>query len=787
MTSLKSSFLRAFLFISLLPTFAGMHFGRAGYHVLSPDRYAINPNVTWNTFLGQNNGTDYGLAIVLDTSRNIYVTGISNEAWGTPVRNYTGASDAFVAKLDAGGNLMWNTFLGGSSSNDYGEEIFVDPSGNIYVTGLTDASTASGSGNGTWGNPVRPFMGRTDAFVAKLDSSGNLIWNTFLGSIVSDWGKGLVVTQDGSIYVTGFSDAAWGDQIVRPFTAIVDTFVAKLDSDGNLAWTSFLGGIGFDQGNGITSAENGNLYIAGFSTATAVSATWGNPVRDYIGGGDAFVANVDTSGNLMWNTFLGGNGYDHATEAAVDRTGKVYVTGFSDSLWGSPIRGYTAAIDAFAALLDSNGNLSWNTYLGGSGFDFGYGLDVDGEGNAFITGYSNATWGNPVHPYIALDDGFEANLDPGGNLVSNSFLGGSGYDYGFGLDVDEAGNTYVTGSSTATWGTPVDDYSPPTDAFVTLLDFPPLVVSTSLKSVMNHGRSNFTITFSEDVNNPIGSTGIDDATNPNNYLLIDKGLNGSVDTTSCAGGITNDDKRIIVTGVTYNATTYTSTVNLTEALPAGKYRLLVCGTTSIIDLANNALAGNGTTSGTDYIFDFTVNSTASTGSLPDTGFAPRVVTTLPLQPVGQAYLSLGDVWLEIPSQNVRSNIVGVPQSGPEWDVTWLGDNIGWLHDTAFPSWTGNSVLTGHVYSSNGLPGPFINIKDLRYGDTIIAHVYGQKYIFEVQSTRLVSSSSKEFALQHLESRSYLTLITCQGYNPLNDSRSAGVYRSGIIWRFCSKS
>jgi LPXTG-site transpeptidase (sortase) family protein len=181
------------------------------------------------------------------------------------------------------------------------------------------------------------------------------------------------------------------------------------------------------------------------------------------------------------------------------------------------------------------------------------------------------------------------------------------------------------------------------------------------------------------------------------------------------------------------------------------------------------LAGNGVTSGTDYIFDFTVNSTTSTGSLPDTGFASHAVTTLPLQSANQSYSSLGDIWLEIPSQNVRSNIVGVPLSGQEWDVTWLGNDIGWLNGTAFPSWIGNSVLTGHVYTSNGLPGPFINLKNLGYGDTIIVHLYGQKYIFEVQSTRLVRPSSKEFALQHLEGHSYLTLITCQGYNPLNDS------------------
>jgi LPXTG-site transpeptidase (sortase) family protein len=765
MRTSKSSFLHAFLFFSFLPAFAGMHFGAAGYRSLFASQSAVNPISGLNTFLGQNNGTDYGFGVVVDPGGNIYVTGISNAAWGTPVRNYTGAADAFVAKLDASGDLMWNTFLGGSASNDYGEEIFVDRSGNIYIAGLTDA----GFGSGTWGSPVRPFAGQGDAFVAKLDSGGNLIWNTFLGSSVFDWGKGLVVTQNGSIYVTGFSAAAWGAPIVRPFTGIEDAFVARLDTDGNLTWTSFFGGDGFDQGSGITLAGNGSLYVAGFSTATIGSASWGNPVRNYSGGGDAFVANVDSSGNLSWNTFLGGNGYEYGTEAAVGGTGNIFVTGISNALWGSPVRDYTAANDVFAAALDSNGNLVWNTFLGGNGFEEGNGVDVDGKGNVYIAGHSTATWGNPIRPYIALQDGFEASLDSAGNLLSNSFLGGSGFDNGLGLDVDEEGHTYVTGSSTAAWGTPVSDYTPPTDAFVTLLGFPPLVISTSLELIMKPGPSSFTVTFSEDVNNPVGSSNIDDVTNPGNYVLIEEGANDSVDTISCASGIKLDDEPVKVTSVSYNATTFTSTLTLSGALSAGKYRLLVCGTTSIIDPTNIALAGNGITSGTDYIFDFTVNTTASTGELPDTGFTPRKVTTLPLQPASKSYSSLGDIWLEIPSQNVRSSIVGVPPSDQGWDVTWLGNNVGWLNDTAFPSWTGNSVLTGHVYTSNGLPGPFVNLKDLRYGDTIIVHLYGQKYIFEVQSTRLVSPSSKDFALQHLEGHSYLTLITCQGYNPLNDS------------------
>jgi len=302
----------------------------------------------------------------------------------------------------------------------------------------------------------------------------------------------------------------------------------------------------------------------------------------------------------------------------------------------------------------------------------------------------------------------------------------------------------------------------------------PIVVSTSLKSSYNNsGPKTFTITFSESVNNPIGSTDPDDATNPANYLLVENGVNDLFDTTSCSGGLIADDTQVIVNSITYNTATYTATVTLNTSLPIGNYRLFVCGTTSIVDLADNPLAGNGTTSGTDYTFDFVVrtSSTANTSgsSLPDTGFAPNRTTSLSAQPASLAYSDLDSIWLEIPSLNIKTDIVGVPKSADGWNVDWLGNSIGWLNGTAFPSWEGNSVVTGHVYNVSGLPGPFVNLKNLKYGDQVIVHMYGEKYIFEVQESNMVSPRKTDFALQHLEGHSYLTLITCQVYNPITDS------------------
>jgi LPXTG-site transpeptidase (sortase) family protein len=182
-----------------------------------------------------------------------------------------------------------------------------------------------------------------------------------------------------------------------------------------------------------------------------------------------------------------------------------------------------------------------------------------------------------------------------------------------------------------------------------------------------------------------------------------------------------------------------------------------------------------------FVHDRTLLSEFNIKSLPASGFTPNIETILPSQPAKKAYTKLSSLWLEIPSQKSQSNIVGVPQSNNEWDVKWLGQDTGWLNGTAFPTWIGNSVITAHATNPNGLPGPFENIKDLKYGDQIIIHFYDEQYIFEVRGKRLVRPETTAYAFEHLEGHSYLTLITCRSYNSATNSyRFRQVVRAVLI-------
>ena len=370
-----------------------------GFTALSYDsRYplTIDPVLSGMTFLG-GTGDDSGNSIAVDTSGNIYITGWSNASWGSPIRPYAGNNyDAFVAKLNPAGVLQWNTFLGGDP-NDYGYAISADASGNVYVAGQSNA---------TWGTPVSPFAGISDGFIAQLNSSGELQWNTFLGGTDSDNVNGMTVVS-GNIYVTGVSKATWGTP-VNPFAGggYNDAFVAKLNGSGVLQWNTFLGGTDSDDGFSITLDGSENIYVVGIS-----KATWGAPISPFAGFRDAFVANLNGSGALQWNTFLGGPGEDSVNSIAVYSNGDIYVIGYSTETWGSPLNSHSGgASDGFAAKLNGSGALQWHGFLGGPGMDSCNSFALDAGANFLIAGTSDASWGSPLYPYAGGGDAFVAKI-----------------------------------------------------------------------------------------------------------------------------------------------------------------------------------------------------------------------------------------------------------------------------------------------------------------------------------------------------------------------------------------
>lgn len=300
-------------------------------------------------------------------------------------------------------------------------------------------------------------------------------------------------------------------------------------------------------------------------------------------------------------------------------------------------------------------------------------------------------------------------------------------------------------------------------------------------ATVNIRFSSIAITFNEDLNNPAGNSGADDVTNPANYLLVTAGPNGMFDTPSCGIGLTNDDVQVPTGPVTYSngggAGPFVATVQLNNGttLPNGLYRLFICGTTSILDLAGNTL-----NNGADETITFTVLVLDSVKRNPQTGFPPGVVTVLPEQPAEKAYTDLGNLWIEIPALQLKTSITGIPLEAAGWDVTWLNRQVGWLEGTAYPTWGGNTVLTAHGYTADGNAGPFALLQYLKYGDTIIIHLGGMKYIYAVRSNLLINPNNTYWLTRH-EKLDWVTLITCQQYDEKTRSyRYRRVVRAVLI-------
>jgi len=434
----------------------------------NPSRPLVIDPLVYATFLGGGGGREnYAFGIAADSSGNAYVTGDTSSidfpaTPGSFDTTFDGVLDAFVVKLNAAGSaLVYATALGGIDG-DYGYGIAIDSSGNAYVTGWTSSADFPVT-PGSFDTTFDGLLG--DAFVAELNAAGNaLIYATFLGGGDHEEAFSIAIDSSGSAYVSGNTRSA--DFPTTPgsfdtsFNGVSDAFAVKLDASGtSLVYASFLGGGISDWGYGIDVDSLGNAYVFGDTESADFPATPGSFETTLNGVGDAFVAKLDATGStLVYATFLGGGGGDWGNAIAVDSSGSVFVTGYTDSTDfpatpGSFDTTYGGGTnDAFVAGLNAAGDaLIYATYLGGVDHDWGMGIAVDSSGSACVTGYtSSADFPSTPNSFDTTLDGihdaFVVKLDATGSALDYaSFLGGGDSEAGISIFVDSADSVYVTG------------------------------------------------------------------------------------------------------------------------------------------------------------------------------------------------------------------------------------------------------------------------------------------------------------------------------------------------------
>jgi hypothetical protein len=375
----------------------------------------IDPTYAWHTFYWSSS-MDYGYGMIMtffsgvatDGSGNVYITGWSDKTWNgpagqSPLHAYTGNFDIFVLKLDSGGAYQWHTFYG-SGMEEEGNAITTDGNGNVYVAGTSGATWNGPTGQ----SPLHAYGGNADIFVLKLDGSGAYQWHTFYGagSNRNDYSYAIATDGSGNFYVTGWSDATWngpaGQSPLHAFSWGSNIFVLKLDGSGAYQWHTFYGA-GGEWGYDIATDGSGNVYVTGSTMGYWTGPAGQTPLHGDCVVDDIFVLKLDSSGTYQWHTFYGSGScdgygsYDYGYNITIDGGGNVYITGESEASWNgptgqSPLHAYSGNQDIFVLKLNSSGAYQWHTFYGSSGADYGHGIRADAGGNVYITGESNATW-----------------------------------------------------------------------------------------------------------------------------------------------------------------------------------------------------------------------------------------------------------------------------------------------------------------------------------------------------------------------------------------------------------
>jgi hypothetical protein len=324
--------------------------------------------------------------------------------------------------------------------------------------------------------------GRVGFEVAQYDASAALIidpvleYSTFLGGSGglpgSEQAMSIAVDSSGRAYVAGFT-AATDFPTANAFQGTVrgmDVFIAKLNAAGSaLVYSTYLGGSGFDFGNGIAVDSVGSAYVTG--TTTSSNFPIANALQNMNASSgkfpeDAFVTKLSpTRSALIYSTYLGGSGDDQGSGIAVDSGGNASVTGITLSTnfpTANAVQSTSGGgIDAFVAKLNAAGSaLIYSTYLGGNREEVAHGIATDGAGNSYVTGHTRSTnfptvnafqntiGGGGSDPY---SDVFVTKFNAAGSaLVYSTYLGGDAEDVGTSLAVDSTGSAYLTGYTIST-------------------------------------------------------------------------------------------------------------------------------------------------------------------------------------------------------------------------------------------------------------------------------------------------------------------------------------------------
>jgi len=445
-------------------------------------KLVIDPQMLFTAYLA-GGGAEGPLSISQDKNGSIYIAGFTSSnnfpLVGTAYSGFLLSPNphVFTTKMNPLGTqdevITYSGYFGGMFGDSL-RAAAVDANGVFFLTGITDDFFFPVTTNAyatTNGETRKMFLAALDT---NLPGASGLKYATFFGGTGNEEPTAIALGTSGKVYITGFTNGtdfpvknALQAQRFNGFDGWVAAFDVNKSGADSLLASTYLGGSFFDQPRSIAVDAAGKVYVAGVTFSYDFPVTPGAYQTVYRGGSDAFLTKLDLLGaKIEYSTFVGGSGIDQAWKVLLDGQGRVALGGFSLSE-DYPVSAramqplHAGSGDATLTVLDLTKTnpaqaLVYSTYFGGNDGDVIIDMRIGPSGRYYIGGYTlsrDLKTVDALRPTSALGgtDGFVAIVDtietPEKALVYSSFVTGPGFQVVQGIEVDSAGNVYVTGQS----------------------------------------------------------------------------------------------------------------------------------------------------------------------------------------------------------------------------------------------------------------------------------------------------------------------------------------------------
>jgi len=335
------------------------------------------------------------------------------------------SSVASASAVQNSPSIEWQKCFGGSGT-DRAHSIQQTSDGGYIVAGESKSNDGNVTGN----------HGNTDCWIVKLDANGNIVWEKCLGGSSLEWASVIQQTSDGGYIVAMISDSNDGN--VTGNHGLRDSWVVKLDTNGNMVWQKCLGGLDYDLTYSIQQTSDGSYIVVGFSGSNV-------DITGKYGDTDCWIVKLDANGNIVWQKCLGGSSYDYANSIQQTSDGGYIIAGESESNDGN-VTGNHGNTDYWIVKLDANGNIVWQKCFGGSGIDKPSSIQQTSDGGYIVAGESDSNDGNVTGNH-GNTDCWIIKLDENGNIIWQKCLGDLGYEGAYSIRQTSDGSYIIAGNS----------------------------------------------------------------------------------------------------------------------------------------------------------------------------------------------------------------------------------------------------------------------------------------------------------------------------------------------------